>query len=162
MKFVISTQEFNYLISKCLNVVSQKATIPILSNLLIEAANGVLTVTATDLTVGIRCFTEAKIIEEGATTLPAKRLAQLVRELTAVNIEVTTNANEITEIVAEGSRFRLHGMNRAEFPALPELEDAQHFSMKQSELKDVLFRTSFAVSRDDNRFVLTGVFLSIA
>jgi DNA polymerase-3 subunit beta len=162
MKFVIPTQEFNYLISKCLNIVSQKATIPILSNLLIEAHNGVLTLTATDLTVGICCFTEAKIIEEGATTLPAKRLAQLVRELTAVNIEVSTNANEITEIVADGSRFRLHGMSRAEFPALPDLEGAHNFSMKQSELKDVLFRTSFAVSRDDNRFVLTGVFLSIS
>lgn len=162
MKFVIATQEFNYLISKCLNVVSQKATIPILSNLLIEASNGMLTVTATDLTVGIRCFTEAKILEEGATTLPAKRLAQLVRELTAVNLELTTSPNEITEIVADGSRFRLHGMSKAEFPALPELEDTMHFSIKQSELKDVLFRTAFAVSRDDNRFVLTGVFLSIS
>jgi DNA polymerase-3 subunit beta len=162
MKFVIPTQEFNYLISKCLNVVSQKATIPILSNLLIEASNGILTVTATDLTVGIRCFTEAKIIEDGATTLPAKRLAQLVRELTSVNLELTTNSNEVTEILADGSRFLLHGMNRAEFPALPELEGALHFSIKQSELKDVLYRTAFAVSREDNRFVLTGVFLSIA
>lgn len=162
MKFVISTQEFNYLISKCLNVVSQKATIPILSNLLIEASNGILTITATDLTVGIRCFTEAKILEEGATTLPAKKLAQLVRELTSVNLELTTNANEIAVIVADDSRFRLHGMNRAEFPALPELENALHFSMKQSELKDVLYRTAFAVSREDNRFVLTGVYLSIA
>lgn len=162
MKFIIATQEFNYLISKCLNVVSQKATIPILSNLLIEASNGILTITATDLTVGIRCFTEAKILEEGSTTLPAKRLAQLVRELTAVNLELTTSSNEITEIVADASRFRLHGMSKAEFPAFPELEGALYFTLKQSELKEVLFRTAFAVSRDDNRFVLTGVFLSIA
>src|SRR5271154_6920877 len=98
MKFVISTQELNYLISKCLNVVSQKPTIPILSNLLIEAINDEFIVTATDLTVGIRCFTEAKILEEGATTLPAKKLAQLVRELTAVNVEISTNANDVTEI----------------------------------------------------------------
>ena len=161
MKFTIPTQEFNYLISKCLNVVSQKATIPILSNLLIEAKNGVLTVTATDLTVGIRCFTEAKISEEGATTLPAKKLAQLVRELTAVNLEISTNANEVTEIAAEASRFRLHGMGKAEFPALPDLNGAMHFTVKQSELRDVFYRTSFAVSREDNRFVLTGVLLSI-
>lgn len=162
MKFVIATQELNYLISKCLNVVSQKATIPILSNLLVEARNGMLTITATDLTVGMRCFTEAQILEEGATTLPAKKLAQLVRELTAVNVEISTTPNEVTEIIANGSRFRLHGMRKEEFPALPELEDAAHFSIKQATLKDVLFRTAFAVSRDDNRFVLTGVFLGVA
>ena len=162
MKFTISTQEFNYLISKCLNVVSAKAAIPVLSNIMIEAANGALTVTATDLTVGIRCSVEAAISEEGATTLPAKRLAQLVRELTSVNLEITTNSNEITEIVADSSRFRLHGMNKAEFPALPDLEGASRFTLKQADLRDVLFRTSFAVSREDNRFVLTGVLLHIA
>jgi DNA polymerase III subunit beta len=162
MKFEIATQEFNYLIGTCLNVISQKPAIPILSNFLLEAANGILTISATDLTVGIRCFMEAKIIEEGTTTLPAKRLAQLVRELTSASLELTTNANEIAEIVSNGSRFRLHGMSRTEFPELPELEKAIHFSMKQAELKEVLFRTAFAVSREDNRFILTGVFLSIA
>jgi DNA polymerase-3 subunit beta len=162
MKFVIPTQEFNYLISKCLNIVSQKATIPILSNFLIEAKNGILTITATDLTVGIRCFTEAEITEEGATTLPAKSLAQLVRELTSVNLELSTNEHEVTRITADGSHFRLNGMNKAEFPTLPELEEAQFFSFKQSGLKNVLQQTSFAVSRDDNRFVLTGVFLHIS
>src|ERR1700733_13966329 len=114
MKFVISTQELIYLINKCLNVVAsqQKATIPILSNFLIEAYNDELIITATDLTVGIRCYTEAKILEEGSTTLPAKKLAQLVRELTSVNLEVSTNSNEVTEIVANSSRFKLNGMNR--------------------------------------------------
>lgn len=161
MKFVISTQELNYLISKCLNVVSQKPTIPILSNLLIEAVNNELIITATDLMVGIRCFTEAKILEEGATTLPAKKLAQLVRELTSVNLEVTTHANEVTEIVADSSKFKLHGMSKNEFPSLPDLGGAMQFTIKQSELKDVLYRTSFAVSREDNRYVLTGTLIHI-
>lgn len=161
MKFVISTQEFNYLIGTCLNVIPQKPAIPILTNFLIEASNGILSISSTDLTVGIRCSAEAKILEEGATTLPARHLAQLVRELKSVNLELTTNTNDIAEIVANDSRFRIPGMSRAEFPELPELEKTVHFSIKQSELRDVLYRTSFAVSRDDNRFVLTGVFLSI-
>jgi len=161
MKFVIATQEFAYLISKCLNIVGQKPTIPILANILIEAVNDELILTTTDLTVGVRCFTEAKILEEGATTLPAKRLAQLVRELTAVNIEVSTNLNEVTEINANSSRFKLNGMNRNEFPALPSVTGAIHFKIKQSELKDMFFRTSFAVSREDNRYVLTGVYFHI-
>lgn len=158
----MTTPELNYIISKCLNVVSQKATIPILSNLLIEVQNGVLTVTATDLTVSIRCSTEVNVIEEGATTLPAKKFGQLVRELTAMNVEVKTGSNEITEVSANDSRFRLHGMNKAEFPSLPDLQGAMKFTVKQGELKDVLFRTTFAVSREDNRFVLTGVYMHVA
>ncbi|MBA3816556.1 MAG: DNA polymerase III subunit beta [Parachlamydiaceae bacterium] len=161
MKFIISTQEFNYLISKCFNVVSGKATIPILSNFLLEVSNNELIITATDLTVGIRCCTEVKVLEEGSTTLPAKKLAQLVRELTSVNLEVKTNANEVTEIIADSSRFKLHGMSKNEFPSLPDLEGALHFAVKQADLKDALFRTSFAVSREDNRYVLTGTLVHI-
>lgn len=161
MKFVISTHEFNFLINKCLNVVSQKSTVPILSNILIEAANDELVLTATDLTVGVRCYTEAKILEEGATTLPAKRLAQLVKELTSVNLEISTNAHEVTEIIADSSRFKLNGMSKNEFPSLPPLEDAVQFSIKQTDLKEMLFRTSFAVSREDNRYALTGVNMHI-
>lgn len=161
MKFVISTQELNYLINKCANVVGQKSTIPILSNFLVEVADGMLTVTATDLTVGVRCFTEVKVLEEGATTLPAKKLAQLAKELTAVNVEVSTNANEVTEILADSSRFKLNGMNRNEYPALPDIAEAAQFKISQTELKDMLFRTAFAVSREDNRYALTGVFMQI-
>ena len=162
MKFVIATQELNYLINKCLNAVAQKSTIPILSNFLIEAVNDELIITSTDLTVGVRCFTEAKILEEGATTLPAKKLSQLMRELTAVNVEITTHTNEVTEILANNSRFKLNGMSKNEFPALPDVSEAAHFKIKQSVLKDVLYRTAFAVSREDNRYVLTGVCLQIA
>ncbi len=164
MKFVISTQELNYLINKCQNVVAptQKATIPILSNFLVEARNGELIITATDLTVGVRCVLEAKILEEGATTLPAKKFSQLIREINAMNVEISTNENEVTEIVADSSRFKLNGMNAAEFPSLPDVADAIQFKVKQSELKDMFYRTAFAVSREDNRYVLTGVYLQIA
>lgn len=162
MRFNIPTQELNFLVNKCLNVVAQKATIPILSNLLIEAANNELIITATDLTVGVRCFTEAKILEEGATTVPGRRFAQLIRELTAVNVEIQTHPNEITEVIADASRFKLHGMNRSEFPALPNMAGAVQVKLPQSELKDALYRTAFAVSREDNRYVLTGVHMHIA
>ena len=93
---MISTQELNYLISKIQNIVPQKPTVPILNNFLIEAGNDELVLTATDLAVSIRCNTEVKIIEEGATTLPARRLAQLVRELTTANVEISSNSHETT------------------------------------------------------------------
>lgn len=162
MKFVISTQEFNYLVSKCLNVVGTKTTVPILANLLIEAAHDELIVTATDLTVGIRCFADSKILSEGATTLPAKKLSQLIRELTAANLEISTNSNETTEIVADSSRFKLNGLGKDAFPTLPEFKDGLYFKVKQSVLRDMFYYTSFAVSREDNRYTLTGVCMSIA
>lgn len=161
MKFVISTQELNYLINKIQNVVPQKATIPILSNFLLEAKKGLITLTATDLTVSVCCQTEAKILEEGATTLPAKRFSQLVRELTWATVEVTTNENEVTEIVANTSRFKLHGMRASEFPSLPDVTGGISFKIAQSILKDMLFRIAFAISREDNRYVLTGALMRI-
>lgn len=161
MKFVISTQEFNYLISKCQHVVPPNPTLPVLSNILIEAKNGELTLTATDLTVGVRCFTEAKVLEEGSTTLPAKKLASLIRELTAMNVEFTTNENHVTEIIADSSKFKLHGMAGSNFPELPSFGEAMPVKLPQEQLREMFFRTSFAVSKDDTRYALTGVFLHV-
>lgn len=161
MKFVISTQELNYLLNKIRNVVATKNAIPILGNVLIEACNDEIVMTATDLTVAMRCVLEAKVMHEGGTSLPARLLAQLVGELPVPNLEIITNNHDVTEIVAGASCFKLHGMSKDEFPSLPEMSGSARFSLKQSELKDMFFRTAFAVSREDNRFVLTGVFLSI-
>lgn len=161
MKFVIATQELNFLISKCQSVVGARPTIPILANFLIEAKNDELVITSTDLTVGVRCYTEAKILEEGATTLNAKKFAELVRELTSVNLEFSTGQNEVTEIKADSSKFKLNGMNAAEFPALPDLDGGTQVTLPQSDLRKMLFSTSFAVSREDNRYALTGLFLQI-
>lgn len=161
MKFIISTQELNYLISKVQNVVPARPTIPLLGNVLLEAKGGMITLTATDLLVGIRCTTEARIEEEGATTLPAKKLASLTRELTAVNLEISTDDHDVTEIVAGTSHFKLNGMNKKDFSSLPDLADAERFKIKQSELRDMLYRTAFAVSKEDTRYVLTGVGLRI-
>lgn len=162
MKFVIATQELNYLINKIQGIIPIRGALPILSNILIEAANGVLTLTGTDLTVGIRCRSEVKILEEGSTTVPAKHFAQLVRELTAMNVEVRTNEHHLTEIFADSSRFKLNGMSGNEFPALPDIAEAQQFKLKQAQLKELLTQTSFAVSKDDNRYALTGVHLHLA
>lgn len=161
MKFIISNAELSKLLTKLQNIVAQKATIPILSNILIEATNDELVITATDLTVGMRCYSEAKIMEEGATTLPAKKFGQLIKELTSPHIELISNPQEITDIIANSSHFKLHGMSKKEFPALPDLSGAIQFKVAQKDLKRVLFSTAFAVSREDTRYVLTGVFMQI-
>lgn len=162
MKFILSAAAFNQLISKCYNVVGLKPTAPILSNFLLEAVDGQVILTATDLMVGVRCCTEAKVLEEGATTLPAKTLAPLIRELdSSAHVEVTTNSSDLTEIRSGSSKFKLRGMSRLEYPALPSLEGAAHFQIAQKDLREAFFTTSFAVSRDDTRYILTGVNMTI-
>lgn len=162
MKFVIQTPVFNSLISKILNIVPVKPTTPVLYNFLIEAANDELILTATDLNVGIRCSTDARIIEEGSIAIPAKRLCQLVRELTTATVEISSNSNEITTLIAGSSRFKMNGMSKNEFPELPIAPHEPAFTIEQKALKELLYRTSFAISKEDNRYVLTGALLSIA
>lgn len=157
MKFIIATQELNYLINKCQNVVPAKPTVPIIGNFLIEAKSGELTITATDLTVAVKCSTEAKVIEEGIVALPAKHFADLIRALTSVHVEVAVSEGYIAEIVADSSRFKLRGMSEKGFPDLPDMKGSTRYRVPQKVLKEMFYCTSFAVAREDNRYALTGV-----
>ena len=124
MSFVIPTEELNFLINEALNVVPVKASVQILSNLLFEVRGGMLKITATDLMVGISCETDVKMLKEGAVALPAKKLASLLRELTAPTLQVTIHDNFVTEIQAGTSKFKIHGMAPIGFPQLPEVAAA--------------------------------------
>ncbi|MCH9609475.1 MAG: Beta sliding clamp [Chlamydiales bacterium] len=161
MKFVVSRAELAGLIRKIQNIVPQNAPIPVLSNFLIEANEGELVFTATDLTVGTRCQAQAKVYEKGSLSIPSKRFFQLVRELTDSSIEVLAADGEMAEIKSGSSRFRLNGMDKNEYPLLPDLGEATKFTVKSDALKESLFCTSFAVSKEDSRFVLTGVLMRI-
>lgn len=161
MKFVVSRNELSNLIRKIQNVVPQSAPIPILSHFLIEAKGGELIFTATDLTVGAKCVTKAKILEEGSLSIPSRRFFQLVRELTDLNVEVSAAEGEMAEVTAGSSCFRFHGMDKSEYPALPDLAEATQFSLESSKLHEMFHRTAFAVSKEDNRYVLTGVLMHI-
>lgn len=161
MKFVISRHELANLIRKIQHVVPQTAPVPILSHFLVEATQGTLVFTATDLMVGTRCRSKAMVAEEGALSIPSRHFFQLIRELTDTDIEVTSDAKVGVEIKAGSSRFRLHGMDKSEYPALPDLADAAHFQIESATLKEMFYRTAFAVSKEDNRYALTGVLLRI-
>lgn len=162
MTFFIPTQELNFLINKIQNVVPAKPAVPILANILLELKDGLLTLTATDLTVGICCQTEVKMLKEGRITLPAKRFSQLVRELTAPQVQFTLQDNQMVEILAGTSKFRLHGVSPEPYPELPDVTDAMNFRISQKILKDLLYRVSFAIARDETRFVLTGALMRVA
>lgn len=161
MKFVLSTQELNQLINKIQNVaIAQKPAMPILSNFLVEAYNDELILTATDLSLSVRCYADAQILEEGHTTLPAKTLSQLTRELTAPTTQFATN-NHVTTLVSGTSRFKIPGMSKETFPTLPHLDESSAIQIKQSDLKELIYQTSFAVAKDESRYALMGSLMEI-
>jgi DNA polymerase-3 subunit beta len=159
MKATISKSDLASLIGKIQNIVPAKPSLPILANVLLEAIDGQLIISATDLTVSMRVYTEAKVQQPGAITLPARRFFQLVRELTAPYIEIECPTAEVAHIRAGSSHFKIHGMHKGEFPALPELPDSHSFEVSDNLLKEMFSRTAFAAARDDSRHVLNGILL---
>lgn len=161
MKVVISRPDLVTIIGKLQSIVAAKPAIPILANILLEAYDGQLTISATDLTVSMKAHTEAEVLEEGAVTLPARRFFQLIRELTSSTVEIQCSTGEIAYITADSSRFRLNGMHKSEFPALPDFSSSNSFSLECDTLKDMLTKTAFAAARDDSRHVLNGVLMKL-
>ncbi|MEK7952688.1 MAG: DNA polymerase III subunit beta [Verrucomicrobiaceae bacterium] len=160
MKFSISKEALLEGLQKVQHVVSTRTTLPILSNVLLVAKNGRLTFTTTDLDVGITGSVEAKIEKEGATTLPAKRLVNIVRELPASEVEITVDAKNIASIQSGPSFFKIIGLGQDDFPPLPDFEGAKEFRMPQQQLRDGLKKTSYAISTDETRYVLNGIYTS--
>lgn len=161
MKAVIAKTDLVNLIGKMQSVVSTKPVSPILANVLVEALDDQIIISGTDLTVSMRCYMDAKVIEEGSIALPARRFFQLVRELTAPQVKISTQTNEIADITTGTSVFKINGMNKAEFPSLPDLSGSPKASFASSQLKEMLSKTAFAAAREDSRYMLNGVQLQI-
>lgn len=162
MKFVISRNDLNSLIRRLQNVVPQNTPIPVLTHILLEADNNELVCTATDLTVSVRCSSHAHVNKPGALSIPYRRFFQLVRELTDANIEMFSPDNHSIQITSGSSRFKLHSMDKSDFPMLPDMQNAKRFSISAEQFRAMLQRTAFAVAKEENRFILTGVLLSIS
>ncbi len=160
MKFNVSKEKLLDGLQTVQNIVSTRTTLPILSNVLIRAEDGVLRFTTNDLDVGMSCSIEAKVEKGGGTTLPARRLASIVKELPSADVEVEVDGKNIASIRCGQSFFKMMGLAEEEFPALPKLADAKVFTLRQKELKDALRKTAFAISTDETRYVLNGILFS--
>jgi DNA polymerase-3 subunit beta len=160
MKFRISKEAFLDGLQKVQHVVSSRTTLPILSNVLIVAKDGRIQFTTTDLDVGITGSVEAQIDKEGATTLPAKRLVSIVRELPTSEIEISVDAKNHASIRSGPAFFKIIGLSEAEFPPLPDFQGSKEFRIPQQVMRDGLRKTSYAISSDETRYVLNGIFAS--
>jgi DNA polymerase-3 subunit beta len=160
MKFKINRDHFANGLAQVLNVVGSKATMPILSNVLIEAEKDQISLTTTNLDLGICCKIKAEVKETGAVTLPVKRLAVIVRELPSVDVSVDASANHQVKIASGGSNFRIMGIGKDEFPPLPEFGDEKTYSLEQAELATMLKSVAYAQSTDETRYILNGVYFN--
>lgn len=160
MKFKINRDHFANGLAQVLNVVGSKATMPILSNVLIEAEKDQVSLTTTNLDLGIRCKIKAEIKEAGSVTLPVKRLSSIVRELPNVDVTVDASPNHQVKLSSGGSTFRIMGIGKEEFPPLPEFGDEKAFTLEQSELLSMIKSVAYAESQDETRYILNGVFFN--
>jgi DNA polymerase-3 subunit beta len=136
-------------------VVERKTTIPILSNLLVEARDGRVMITATDLELSVRTSCQAKVKKEGAGTIPAKKLLELVRLLPEGEIKFKLLDNHWVEIVSDKKKYKLVGMAKENFPALPAMP---HVLVKipATVLEGLISKTKFAISMEESRYTLNG------
>ncbi len=139
-------------------VVERKTTIPILSNLLCEAKGNRVSITATDLELSIRTSCEAKVKKEGAGTIPAKKLLDLVRLLPDEEIKFKLLENHWVQITCDRKNYKLVGMSKDNFPALPNFPHAL-VKIPAKLLADVISKTTFAISLEESRYTLNGALL---
>src|SRR5271157_5114425 len=139
-------------------VVERKTTIPILSNLLVEAKGSRLTITATDLELSIRTSCDAKVKKEGAGTIPAKKLFELLRLLPEGEVKFKLLENHWVHIISDRRNYKLVGMSKDNFPALPAFPHAL-VQIPAKLLADVIAKTTFAISQEESRYTLNGALL---
>jgi len=139
-------------------VVERKTTIPILSNILVEATGGRLTITATDLELSIRTSCDAKVKTEGSGTIPAKKLLELVRLLPDEEIKFKLLDNHWIQITCGRKTYKLVGMSKDNFPALPPFPHAL-VKIPAKLVSGLVAKTSFAISMEESRYTLNGALL---
>ena len=156
MKVRIEKNVLNNGLSQVLNVVGMRTSLPVLSNVRLCAKEGALELITTNLDMGIRCTVAADVKEGGSIALPARRLASIAKALPEGTVELECSDDQ-AKLSCGCSKFRIMGMNDAEFPPLPMFEQTEALVVEQQQLRGWLRHVSFAQSEDENRYLLNGV-----
>jgi DNA polymerase-3 subunit beta len=143
------------------NVVSTRTTLPILSNVLLRAEGNRLELTATDLDVTIACAVEASVKKPGSSTVPVKKLFGIVRELSNPEIEIEVDDKHTCSVRSGASYYKINGLGADEFPPLPKFKEDKKVVLPQEKIRGMMKKTSFAISTDESRYVLNGIFFSL-
>jgi DNA polymerase-3 subunit beta len=158
MEFTVSKADLVRELGLSQGVVEKKTTIPILSNVLLEAHGDRVTFTATDLELGIRCSCPARVKKEGAGTIPARKLLEYVRLLPDSDLTIKFLENHWASLTCGRSKTKIAGMSRESFPELPATPPPTA-QLPSKQLASMIQRTMFAISMEESRFTLNGALL---
>ncbi len=164
MKITCKQQDLSRGLSAVSHAVSGRSTLPILANILLATDHGRLKLSATNLEIGINCWVEAQIEEEGTTTVPAKLITEFVNSLPPASVEMTL-AEETNTLNIKGQRSsaNIKGMDASEFPQIPSNEGGEPpVLLEAAQLKEMIDQVAFAAAEDDSRPVLTGVLVQVS
>jgi DNA polymerase-3 subunit beta len=162
MKLRISRDELLTGLQRVQGVVEKRNTMPILSNILLEAKSDGVDILATDLEIGMRGLYKATVHEPGAVTLSARKLYEILKELKDGEIDMTVADNKWTTIQAGKSQFKIVGLPSTDYPAMPAIERDGLTPLAGVGLIDLIRKTLFAVGDNDARYILNGLLVTLA
>jgi DNA polymerase-3 subunit beta len=145
----------------CQGVVEKRSTIPILSNVLLRAADGRLQISATDLDVTILSSCAARVTTPGGVTIEAKRLFDIVRSLPDEDVHFTLQENNSILVESGTAKFRLLGLPAEDYPTLPTVDVTDAYTIPLDELKTMVAKVKFAITHEETRFQLNGALLKV-
>jgi len=161
MRITIPQPQFLKHLQMVEHAVNDRSTLPILANVLLETTEQELTLTATDLDVGIQCrFPLTPPIERGAVALPARKLTAIIRELPDESMVLEAKKNHTATLSCGTSNFRIPGLPAEDFPVLPTENQGEGIRIPQHELKRLITQTAHAMSMEETRFILNGALLT--
>ncbi len=161
MRIIVTKENLVSALSKAVRASSARPAMPILGNILFEASSDRLTLTATDSEITIKTTIPALVEEEGATTLPAKKMQQIIAALPNADVTIANDENEISTITCKKSTFKVHGLGADQYPEIKDYEYDLSFNMKVQDIIRSFTKVVYARSTDDSRKQLNGVVMSI-
>ena len=161
MKLVCEKDVILKAINSVTKAVASKTSMHILEGILIQTNDKEVKFTTYDLEIGIEYIMECTVEEQGATVVNAIMFSEIIRKLPDAEIHIEINENNLLVIECEGSLYKLATMNPEEFPELPKIDIENSIEMEQNSLKDMVRKTIFAVSTEENRPIFTGCLFEI-
>ena len=161
MKFNVNQQDLQQALNYCQGVIEKRSTLPILSNILLDAHNSKLIITATDLDlIFIHQLNNIEVLEEGKTTTVSSTIYDIARKLTSgKKINLTLNDKGKLHLESEKSIFNLNCLSPSEFPLTEENFTQNEFSIKSKQFLKLLNKCKFSVSNDETRHYLSGIYI---
>lgn len=162
MKLSIKKDEILKGLQRIQGVVDKKNTMPILANMLLIADSKGVEITATDLEIGLRGRYAATVEKAGAVTVSAKKMYEIVRELPEEDIQINVEDGNWVKIVSGHSQFRLVGLPKDEYPAMPEVAEEGMITIDGEVLREMIRKTIYAAGENDARYVLNGLYVQLS